>query len=85
MLAEAIAEVGVATKTAIGGNLRDGAIRIVDEQMGGILQAQLQYILIQSDIIATLREHGTHALLRQLEAVHDGLAPEIGIEEEVLV
>ena len=85
MLAEAVAEVGAAAETAVSGNLYDGALWLMDQQVGGILQTQLQDILIEPEVLAALGEDGTHALLRQLEAVHDGLASEIRIEEKALV
>ena len=36
MLAEAVAEVSITTETAVGGNLCDGALWFVDQQVGGI-------------------------------------------------
>ena len=64
MLTEAIAEVGATAETAVGGNLCDGAIWLVYQQVGCILQTQLQYILVELEIIAALREYGAHSLLR---------------------
>lgn len=54
MLAEAVAEVGAAAETAVGGNLCHGALRLVDQQVGGIFQTQLQDILVELDIVAAL-------------------------------
>ncbi len=85
MLAEAVAEVGAAAETAVGGNLCDGTLRLVDQQVGGIFKSQLQDILIELDMLAAFGEDGAHAVLRQLEAVHDGLAIETGIKEKSLV
>ena len=33
-------------------------------------------------MLTALGEDGTHAFLRQLEAIHDDLALELGVEEE---
>ena len=85
MLAETVAEVGAAAETAVSGNLYDGALRLVDQQMGGIFEAQLQNKLVEPDMLAALGEDGSHALLRQLEAVYDGLTAEVGIEEKALL
>ena len=54
MLTEAIAEVGATAETTVGGNLCDGAIWFVYQQVGCILQTQLQYILVELEMIAAL-------------------------------
>lgn len=38
MLAEAVAEVGAAAETTVGGNLCDGALWLVDQQVGGMFE-----------------------------------------------
>ena len=80
MQAEASAEVGAPAETAGGGNLDDGVLGLFDQQAGGVFETQLQGIVVEPGMVAALGENGAHTLLRQLEAVHDGLASEIGIE-----
>ena len=82
MLAETVAEVGAAAETAVSGNLYDGALRLVDQQMGGIFEAQLQNKRVEPDMLAALGEDGAHAILRQLETVDDGLSLKLRIQKQ---
>jgi len=81
-LTETVAEIGVAAETALGGYLNNTPVGLFDEQVGGIVQTQLLNIAVQLGMFTAFGENGTDALLRQLEAVHDGLTPELGVEEE---
>ena len=81
-LAEALAEIGVTGETTDFGYLGDIHIRLTGHEEGGILQTQLLQIVGDLGILATLGEGVTHTLLRQLEAVHDGLAVHIRVEEQ---
>ena len=83
MLTEAGAEVGVTAETAVGGYLHDALLGLFDQQLGGIFQTELLYIAAQLRMFRTLGEDGSDALLRQLEAVDDGLTSERGVEEEM--
>ena len=81
-LAEALTVIAVTAETALVGHLRDALIGIVGEQYGRIFQAQLLGVVGELSILAAFSEDGTYALFRKLEAVHDGLALEPGIEKE---
>ncbi len=80
VLTEAAAEIGTAAKAAVGSNLHDAALRVIGQKVSCIVQAHLLDIAGQFSVPATLGENGTHAFLGQLEAVHDGLSFEAGIQ-----
>ena len=84
MLTEATAKIGTAPETAVGGNLSDGTLRIIDKNLGCIVQTQLQDIAGNLGVSAALSEDGAHTLLGKLEAIHDSLAFEAGVEVEAV-
>ena len=81
MLTETVAEIGIAAETALGGYLNNTPVGLFDEQVGSMVQTQLLNIAVQLGMFTAFGENGTDTLLRQLEAVHDGLTPEFGVEE----
>ena len=83
MLAETVAEVGAAAKTAVGGNLHDGLVGPFQKQLGGIIQTQLQDVGAHLAMFAAFGEDAAYAFLRQVESLHDGIPPEFGITEEM--
>ncbi len=50
-----------------------------------MIQTKPQNIAVHLRKLAALGENGSDALLRKLEAVHDGLTTELGVEEELFV
>ena len=52
MLAEAIAEVGTAAKTTVCGNLCDGALGLVDQQVSSMFETQLLQPLVLLHLVA---------------------------------
>ena len=81
MLAEAVAEVIVTAETAFLGYLHDAALGLLKEQVGSILQSLVLDIVGQFTRLA-LGEDGSHTVFRELEASHDSLTVEHGVEEE---
>ena len=53
------------------------------KEFGCVFQTELLDVVAQFGVITAFGEHGTDALLRQIEAIHDSLTFELGIEEQL--
>ena len=85
-LSAEVAGKGVGTGESTGlADLLDGDVRLGIHQSDGIVQSQLTDIGWQRIGVATLGKGSTNALLRQSCTVNERLAPEVGLQEQLLV
>ena len=83
MLTEATAEIRRTAEATVGGNLHNTHIGLRHQQHGRIVKTELLQVVADAAILASLGEDAAHTILRQMEALHDGLALEVGVEEEL--
>lgn len=82
MLTETATKVSTTVETAVGGYLRKTFLGLFNQLVGSTFQTQQLHVTGHIIMFAAFRENGSHTLFRQLEAVHNGLTPEPGVEKQ---